>query len=119
MPLPARQAYVKPGLISERNREQASVIVTAGDATAAARAVERAGGQVTSDLWLIDAVAAPIPVAPPGRAGRCARRPLGRGQQAHAHGWWQNYAVNSRHGQPNQRDTGLGWLGDQLSLPVP
>ena len=35
--------------------------MTAGDSAAAARAVQHAGGQVSSDLWLIDAVAATIP----------------------------------------------------------
>ncbi|MFL7794014.1 MAG: S8 family serine peptidase, partial [Anaerolineae bacterium] len=40
-----------------------SVIVTAGGSAAATRAVEHVGGRVTSDLWLIDAVAAAIPAA--------------------------------------------------------
>ena len=53
-------AYVESGLYS-LEAETLSVIVTADDSQAAARAVERVGGQLTSDLWLIDAVAATLP----------------------------------------------------------
>ena len=56
----APQAYVEPAL-SSTNTDKLSVIVTAGDSDVAAKAVERMGGQVTSNLWLIDAVAATIP----------------------------------------------------------
>jgi len=55
-----KPAYVEPLLFSSET-EQLSIIVTAADSLSAARAVERIGGQVTSDLWLIDAVAALIP----------------------------------------------------------
>ena len=41
--------------------DQVAVIVTASDSQAAARAVERFGGTVTTDLWLINAVAANLP----------------------------------------------------------
>ena len=62
-PMPTRQAaYVEPGLFSQAD-EMLSVIVTAQDSEAAARAVTRVGGQVTSDLWLIDAVAAAVPAS--------------------------------------------------------
>jgi outer membrane protein assembly factor BamB len=54
------RAYVEPSLLSVTS-QATSVIVTAGDSRAAARAVMRAGGQVVSDLWLIDAVAAQVP----------------------------------------------------------
>ena len=54
-------AYVEPGLLASAG-DALSVIVTAEDSTAAVRAVARAGGQVTSDLWLIDGVAATLPV---------------------------------------------------------
>ena len=58
---PIREAaYVEPDLVS-REGEALSVIVTAEDSQAAARAVEQVGGLVTSDLWLIDAIAAIIP----------------------------------------------------------
>ncbi|MGD1994766.1 MAG: S8 family peptidase, partial [Anaerolineae bacterium] len=58
--VPGRQgAYVEPGLLSV-GPEARSVIVTAGDSAAAARAVARIGGEVTSDLWLVDAVAATV-----------------------------------------------------------
>jgi hypothetical protein len=59
VPMP-EAAYVELALFSQE-AEALSVIVTAGGSQEAARAVERVGGQVTSDLWLIDAVAATIP----------------------------------------------------------
>ena len=55
-----KQTYVEPSLLSLET-ETISVIVTAQDAQAAAQAVERLGGQVKSDLWLIQAVAATLP----------------------------------------------------------
>jgi subtilisin family serine protease len=58
---PPAQAYLDPALRSAA--PVAAVIVTAGDAAAAARAVTAAGGAVTADLWLIDAVAARVPSA--------------------------------------------------------
>jgi serine protease AprX len=54
-------AYIDPSLLSAAGRA-VSVIVTATDSTAAAHAVTRAGGQVTSDLWLIDGVAAQVSI---------------------------------------------------------
>jgi hypothetical protein len=70
--IPTRDpAYVEPGLFS-LEVETLSVIVTAGDSEAAARAVERVGGQVTSDLWLVDGVAATVPA---GQLGALAARP--------------------------------------------
>jgi hypothetical protein len=49
-------AYVEPGLLASDD-DTLSVIVTASDSKAAARAVEDVGGQVRSELWLIDAMA--------------------------------------------------------------
>jgi hypothetical protein len=57
----AAEAYIEPGLAAGAS-ESLSVIVTATDAASAARAVERVGGQVSSELWLIDAVAATVPM---------------------------------------------------------
>ena len=54
-------AYVAGGLADQSG--EISVIVTGPSATEAAAAVETAGGQVTSDLWLIDGVAARLPAA--------------------------------------------------------
>ena len=54
--------YVEPALLTAP-AGQVSVIVAARDSRSAAGAVERVGGQVTSDLWLIDAVAATIPAS--------------------------------------------------------
>ncbi|HMQ51887.1 MAG TPA: S8 family serine peptidase, partial [Anaerolineae bacterium] len=59
-PLPGPEVYVEPNLWSATT-ETLPVIVTAGDSPTAAAAVEQVGGQVTSDLWLIDAVAATLP----------------------------------------------------------
>jgi subtilisin family serine protease len=56
-------AYIEPGLLSMQGEGQVSIILTAGSSQAAARAVRRVGGQVTSELWLIDAVAAIIPAS--------------------------------------------------------
>ncbi|MDH3675652.1 MAG: S8 family serine peptidase, partial [Anaerolineae bacterium] len=56
----AEAVYIEPGLVSNP-AERLSVIVTAGDSQAAAEAVERVGGQVVSDLWLIEAVSARLP----------------------------------------------------------
>jgi serine protease AprX len=56
---PLRPAYVDSTLFAVANRP-VSIIVTAIDSRAAVRAVRDAGGQVTSDLWLIDGVAAQV-----------------------------------------------------------
>jgi subtilisin family serine protease len=53
-------AYVEPEL-AQSDAAQISVIVTAASSEIAAQAVQLAQGQVTSDLWLIDSVAAEIP----------------------------------------------------------
>jgi hypothetical protein len=53
-------AYIEPGLWSSQS-ETLSVIVTAKDSQAAADIVKRVGGQVSTDLWLIDSVAAVVP----------------------------------------------------------
>jgi outer membrane protein assembly factor BamB len=58
---PHEATYVEPSLRSHE-AETLSVIVTAADSQTAAEAVERLGGQVSSDLWLIDAVGASLPV---------------------------------------------------------
>ena len=38
-----------------------SVIISTTDAAAAVQAIENSGGYVTSDLWLIDSLAAVVP----------------------------------------------------------
>jgi len=58
----AATIYVEPGLGSD-GAERLAVIVTASNSTVAAAAVNGVGGRVTSDLWLIDGVAATIPPA--------------------------------------------------------
>ncbi|MDH3675999.1 MAG: S8 family peptidase, partial [Anaerolineae bacterium] len=53
-------AYVEPGLWSAES-ETLSLIVTATNSQTAAGIVESVGGQVSSDLWLVDSVAALLP----------------------------------------------------------
>jgi hypothetical protein len=63
MPVPVQthsQVYIEPGLLGAQESDL-SVIVTADDWRAAARAVKQVDGQVTSELWLIDAVGALVP----------------------------------------------------------
>jgi len=52
-------AYIEPALLATTQAE-VSAIVTATSAEGAAQAVKRLGGTVTSELWLINAVAATI-----------------------------------------------------------
>ena len=52
--------FVESSLLAA-DTETISVIVTAGDSQRAAQAVTTADGKVSSDLWLIDAVAATLP----------------------------------------------------------
>lgn len=59
---PTPSAYVEPGLWTHQG-DTLAVIVTAASSKAAAQAVERAGGQVSSDLYIIEAVAATLPTA--------------------------------------------------------
>lgn len=56
----AAAPYVEPELWSSET-DTLDLIVTASDSQAAAEAVQRQAGQVGSDLWLIDAVAASLP----------------------------------------------------------
>ncbi|MEZ4637459.1 MAG: hypothetical protein R2856_21320 [Caldilineaceae bacterium] len=55
-------AYIDPSLMASTDATL-SVIVRGADNTDAAQQVARIGGAVTSDLWLIDSVAASIPRA--------------------------------------------------------
>ncbi len=93
---PAASAYLDPSLAGQTARQ--SVIVTASSAAAAAVAVQRAGGLVTSELWLIDAVAADLPAA---AVTRLAADPSVRSVVA-------NYGVRSSDWD--------GWVTD---LPLP
>lgn len=53
--------YIEPGLLALNGSDEVSLIVTGDDVSNAAHAVQRAGGRVTGELWLIDAVAALVP----------------------------------------------------------
>src|SRR6266705_811442 len=53
-------AYVEPALLAVVSGD-VSIIVAADNSATAASAVQRAGGRATSDLWLIDSVAATLP----------------------------------------------------------
>ena len=55
-------AYVDPSLVAVESGAL-SVIVTGADSVSAAQAVAAVGGSVTSDLWIINGVAAQIPTA--------------------------------------------------------
>ncbi len=52
--------YIDPELLALQTG-QVSIILTADSVQTAARAVQRAGGRVTSELWLINAAAAIVP----------------------------------------------------------
>ncbi len=56
----AAPAYLDPAL-PQTGSGQVEVIVTADDPAAAAQAVAQAGGTVSDELWLIDAVSASVP----------------------------------------------------------
>jgi hypothetical protein len=56
---PAETAYVDASL-SDSADSLISVIITADSADTAVAAVEQVGGQVTSNLWLVDAVGATV-----------------------------------------------------------
>ena len=58
----ASVAYIEPSLLAPAT-ETVSVIVTAQTAGVAALAVASIGGQVTHNLWLINAVATSLPAA--------------------------------------------------------
>ena len=55
-------AYIEPGLLVMQD-QPLQVLVTAADMRTARRAVEAVGGEVHSELWLVDAVAAQVPAA--------------------------------------------------------
>jgi len=57
-----QSAYVEPGLKTSRS-STLSVIVTAEDESLAARGVREIGGNVSTNLWLIDGVVATIPTS--------------------------------------------------------
>lgn len=63
--------FVEESLVN-RKSGSVSVIVTARDSRAAAAAVRTAGGRVTSDLWIVNAVAASVPAH---AVGRLSKRP--------------------------------------------
>jgi serine protease AprX len=56
---PSHAAYLDPAL--QGSSGAVNVIVTGRDSRVASRVVESAGGEVTSDLWIINAVAAKVP----------------------------------------------------------
>ncbi|MDZ4717359.1 MAG: S8 family peptidase [Roseiflexaceae bacterium] len=55
-------AYVESAIAQSQDAKQ-SVIVTATSPERATQAVQQVGGVITSDLWLIDAVAADVPTS--------------------------------------------------------
>jgi subtilisin family serine protease len=126
--LQSERAYLEPGLLlAGPETEGVPVIITARDtSSAAARAVERLGGQVTSDLWLIDAVAATIPVgrlqalaAQPGIRSIVRDKTVSSAQEPLWDGWAASYTVPVPYdGSPDALPTGDPTVWDLVN-PVP
>jgi hypothetical protein len=120
--------YIEPNLLSVET-ETVSVIVTAGDSLAAAEAVERVGGQVISDLWLIEAVEANIPAdqlgdlaAQLGVVSIVNNKEVKSAQEPLWDGWVTNYPITVPHdGSPDAQPTGddtIWNLVNPLSIDV-
>ena len=98
---PAHQkqsVYIEPGL-SASTAGTLSVIVTARDSQAAAHAVAQAGGTVTSDLWLVHAVAAtiaPQKLALLGAMDGIQSIVANQGVQKADGPYWDGYVTNTR-----------------------
>ncbi|MFZ1753447.1 MAG: S8 family serine peptidase [Caldilineaceae bacterium] len=111
-------AYVEAALLAE-DTPALSVIVTAGDSQAAATAVEAAGGSVTADLWLVDAVAASIPAAALSRLANTsgirsvvANSSVGSAQAPQpATDGWDGYVSRKLVRRPSQAVGGTGLVG--------
>ncbi len=88
-------AYVEQSLLDRRGN--VPVIVTARDSRTAALAVRSAGGRVTSDLWIVDAVAASVPVR---SIERLAKKPgivsVVENKQVRAAGEWNGWVSDLR-----------------------
>lgn len=121
MPPPLSSAYVETGLLSSTVKN-ISVIVSATDSETAAQAVRNMGGTVTSDLWLIDAVAATLPTdslaelaQQPGIASIVTNQSVGASTGPEC-----DPAVIEEHGPCSKRP---GWVSDrrekkgQIELP--
>jgi serine protease AprX len=99
------------------------VIVSAADAEAAARAVERQGGQVSSSLPLIDAVAALVPVtglpalaATPGVTSVVANKGV---QSADADGWMSEARrLKASYTLPEPQSGPVAYLSDGAFVSV-
>ncbi|MGD2156754.1 MAG: PQQ-binding-like beta-propeller repeat protein, partial [Anaerolineales bacterium] len=106
--------YIEPGLTAGGSAIT-SVIVTGSSSNYASRAVEQHGGQITSDLWLIDAVAADVPsdqieniTKLPGIRSLVANKQVRTADQPEGDGWVTGRrAKKAKHG-----------LGDKLKSPV-
>ena len=88
------QSYVEPSLWTAET-DSLAVIVTADDSHQAAKIVERVGGVVASDLWLIDAVSATVPAdqlkslaAQPGLVSVVADKEVRSAQEPDWDGTW-------------------------------
>jgi serine protease AprX len=130
----AETVYIEPGLVSNPT-EPLSVIVTAADSQAAAEAVEHVGGQVVSDLWLIEAVSARVPAtrlsrlaAQPGIVSIVADKEVKSAQDPMWDGWVTSYNIpvpydGSPDAQPTydnrgREDMGIWELVNPISLDV-
>ncbi|MCP4357167.1 MAG: S8 family serine peptidase, partial [Chloroflexi bacterium] len=128
-PVDVETSYIEPELRSIET-ETVSVIITAkNDWEAAARAVERVGGQVTSELWIIDAVAADIPAdqinqlaAEPDIRSVVRNKGVKSSQDPQWDGWATDYPITVPYnGSPDAQatnDDGIWEMVNPVSIDV-
>jgi subtilisin family serine protease len=113
-------AYVEPQLNTAAG-DSLSLIVTASESQQAARAVRALGGQVVSDLWLIDAVSANVPAdqlatlaAEPGIASIVANKAVESAQDPlDENGWVTDYRFPVPwDGSPDVQSSTSRWMYD-------
>ncbi|HSB65809.1 MAG TPA: PQQ-binding-like beta-propeller repeat protein, partial [Anaerolineales bacterium] len=117
--MPLQSAYVEPGLAAHTG-STISVIISADSSDTAARAVASIGGEVTSDLWLIDAVAAIIPsnhletlAAYQGISSIVDNKRVATADQPEGNGWVTNRrAINYSQQLESRQDTPAVFLPD-------
>ena len=119
-----QSAYVEPGLDSQAGGSL-PVIISAHDSSTAARAVASIGGEVTSDLWLINAVAAVIPAgqlqalaAYPGISSIVDNKRVSTAGEPDSDGWVTNRrAKKDSHPLEGKQDTPAVFLpAEAISL---
>jgi subtilisin family serine protease len=122
---PAQPAYVEPALWAA-NHAAVPVIVTAWPGYNPAGLIQLVGGQVTSNLWLIDAVAATLPAnrlpvlaAAPGVRSIVSDKAVKAAQDPLWDGWAASYNVTVPwNGAPDATPTNNPKIWNLLN-PVP